>query len=138
MYSERESGEGIPIRKMDLIVVGTFAWYNWLEHHTVSPLLIVLAPQLVRKSGTGPDSSYWEADQTRHGKLSGQRDRLGVAQGVSGTRPRHLVVEQQRVYQSLARPQWDEDEKVPEGGWELCKHRKIGIERIQKRLIVCW
>jgi hypothetical protein len=55
-------------REKDPIVVGTSAWYNWLEHYTVSSLVDRVGAFTARKSGTDLDSSYWDAYHTRQGK----------------------------------------------------------------------
>ncbi len=62
-------------RDREPIVVGTSAWYDWLEHHTVYSFVDRVGAFTARKSGTDPNSSYWDAYHTRQGKL--YRVRLG-------------------------------------------------------------
>jgi LuxR family maltose regulon positive regulatory protein len=59
------------------IVVGTPAWYNWLEHHTSFLFVDRTGTFSARKSDSDPSDAYWEASRTRHGRLS--RVQLGLS-----------------------------------------------------------
>jgi len=51
------------------IDVETPSWYDWLEAHTSFLFVDRVGAVTVRKSGTGPNGSYWEASHTRMGKV---------------------------------------------------------------------
>ena len=59
----------------DPIVVGTSAWYDWLEQHTVFSYVEPVGTFTARKSRTRRGDSYWDAYHRRKGKL--YRVRLG-------------------------------------------------------------
>jgi LuxR family transcriptional regulator, maltose regulon positive regulatory protein len=52
-----------------LIIVGTPAWYDWLEHHTAFLFSDHGSGFTARKSGTAPSDLDWQASRTRMGKL---------------------------------------------------------------------
>jgi len=52
----------------DRIVVGTPAWYDWLEHHTSFLFTDHNGSFAARKSGSEPGAQDWEAFRTRAGK----------------------------------------------------------------------
>src|SRR5436305_6318449 len=52
------------------IIVGTPAWYTWLEHHTSVIFVDRTGTFTARKSDSDPSDAYWEASRTRQGKLS--------------------------------------------------------------------
>jgi hypothetical protein len=64
----------------DPIVVGTPAWYDWLEHHTAFTFADHVGIFHARKQGKGVDDLKWKAYRTRTGKLYrvhlGQSDAL--------------------------------------------------------------
>lgn len=62
-------------RDQDSIVVGTSAWYDWLECNTVFSFADRASTFTARKDGTDSANSYWDAYYTRRGKL--YRIRLG-------------------------------------------------------------
>ncbi|HEX6551658.1 MAG TPA: hypothetical protein VF026_02765, partial [Ktedonobacteraceae bacterium] len=51
------------------IIVGTPAWYGWLEQHTSFLFADLAGSFTARKSGSEPGAQYWEAFRTRAGKL---------------------------------------------------------------------
>src|SRR5947209_9531451 len=51
------------------IVVGTPAWYDWLEHHSSFLFADLAGSFTARKSGTEPGAQDWEAFRTHAGKL---------------------------------------------------------------------
>jgi LuxR family maltose regulon positive regulatory protein len=51
------------------IIVGTPAWYDWLEHHTSFLFTDNNGSFAARKSGSEPGTQDWEAFRTRAGKL---------------------------------------------------------------------
>ncbi len=53
----------------DPIVVGTPAWYDWLEHHTAFTFADRVGTFHARKQGKGVDDLKWKAYRTRTGKL---------------------------------------------------------------------
>jgi ATP/maltotriose-dependent transcriptional regulator MalT len=53
----------------DPIVVGTPAWYGWLEHHTAFLFGDLGSGFTAYKSGTAPSGLNWQASCTRMGKL---------------------------------------------------------------------
>ena len=55
--------EGYPI------VVGTPAWYDWLEQHVAFTFVDPIGTFTVRKSMLRTGGSYWKAYCTRQGKL---------------------------------------------------------------------
>ena len=59
------------------IIVGTPAWYTWLEHHTSFLFVDRTGTFTARKSDSDPSNSYWEASRTRQGKL--YRTHLGLS-----------------------------------------------------------
>ena len=59
------------------IIVGTPAWYNWLEQHTSFIFVDRTGTFTARKSDSDPSDSYWEASRTRQGKL--YRVHLGLS-----------------------------------------------------------
>jgi hypothetical protein len=56
-------------REGDLIVVGTPAWYDWLEHHSSFLFVDLGGGFTARKRGTDPSNLDWEASRTRAGRL---------------------------------------------------------------------
>ena len=52
-----------------LIIVGTPAWYDWLEHHTAFLFSDHGSGFTAYKSGTAPSDLDWQASRTRMGKL---------------------------------------------------------------------
>src|ERR1700693_3477214 len=53
----------------DPIVVGTSAWYDWLEHHTAFTFVDAVGAFTARKSMLRTRGSYWKAYRRRQGKL---------------------------------------------------------------------
>ncbi len=53
----------------DPIVVGTHAWYDWLEHHTTFTFVDRVGTFTARKSIIKTGDSYWKAFRKRQGKL---------------------------------------------------------------------
>jgi LuxR family maltose regulon positive regulatory protein len=53
----------------DPIVVGTSAWYNWLEHHIAFTFVNRVSTFTARKSTLRTKGSYWKAYHRRQGKL---------------------------------------------------------------------
>ena len=51
------------------IIVGTPAWYGWLEHHTSFLFTDRAGSFTARESGSEPGTQDWEAFRTRAGKL---------------------------------------------------------------------
>ncbi len=64
----------------DPILVGTSAWYDWLEHYTAFTFVDSVGTFHARKQGDGVDDLKWKAYRTRSGKLYrvhlGQSDEL--------------------------------------------------------------
>jgi LuxR family maltose regulon positive regulatory protein len=52
----------------DPIIVGTPAWYDWLEHHTAFLFVDLVGAFTAHKSDTNPGDQYWKAFRTRQGK----------------------------------------------------------------------
>src|SRR5439155_12253175 len=53
----------------DPIIVGTPAWYDWLEHHSAFLFLDSVGSFTAYKSDTNPGDQYWKAFYTRQGKF---------------------------------------------------------------------
>jgi len=51
------------------IVVGTPAWYDWLEHHTAFTFADQVGTFHARKQAKGAGDLNWKAYRTRAGKL---------------------------------------------------------------------
>ena len=54
----------------EAIVVGTPAWYDWLEHHTSFLFADRIGAFTARKSGSESNAQDWEAFHTSTGKRS--------------------------------------------------------------------
>jgi hypothetical protein len=80
----------------DPIVVGTPAWYNWLEQHTAFTFVSAVGTFTARKSVLRTRGSYWKAYHRRQGKL--YRIHLGHAHTLT------LERLQQRAGRCCARP----------------------------------
>ena len=57
-------------RDRDPIVVGTTAWYDWLEQHSAFLFVDLLGGFTAYKSDTDHDGQSWEAARTRNGQRS--------------------------------------------------------------------
>jgi LuxR family maltose regulon positive regulatory protein len=64
-------------REKDSIVVGTSAWYDWLEHNTVFFFVDHVSAFTARKGGTDLANSDWQAYRTHQRKI--YRVRLGYS-----------------------------------------------------------
>ena len=53
----------------DPIVLGTPAWYDWLEQHTAFTFVDQISTFKARKSMLRTGGSYWKAYYRRQGKL---------------------------------------------------------------------
>jgi hypothetical protein len=54
----------------DAIIVGTPAWYDWLEHHSSFLFADLAGAFSAHKSGSESSAQDWEAIRTHTGKLS--------------------------------------------------------------------
>ena len=65
----------------DAIIVGTPAWYDWLEHHSSFLFVDLAGAFTAHKSGSESSAQDWEVFRTHAGKLD--RVSLGPSHAIN-------------------------------------------------------
>ena len=107
------------------IIVGTPAWYTWLEHHTSFLFVDRTGTFTARKSDSDPSNSYWEASRTRQGKL--YRTHLGLSNTLTLSRL-------QIAAQTLASEPIDVDVFPSDTGWPSVTLSVTAVQHIPSPL----